>query len=170
MYASFWEFLKVALLSPTLILYIPALPLILGSVSLSLSYLFAYFFSDVFPGHPGLFSSFIISSNNFSTFPHPPSPVYYKFQINLCLLSYCFLVFFSFKCVTFFFNLAVFLPKPHSPHASSWFLALWTVSMTCHPRSEAFIQGIHYSSSPGDTPAFIMAGVIAFSRLLSLLF
>lgn len=102
MYVSFWEFLKVALLSPTLILYIPALPLILGSVSLSLSYLFAYFFSDVFPGHPGLFSSFIISSNNFSTFPHPPSPVYYKFQINLCLLSYCFLVFFSFKCVTFF--------------------------------------------------------------------
>ena len=78
--------------------------------------------------------------------------------------------FLFFQVCIFFFYLSVFLPKPHSPCTSSWFHALWSISMTCRPRSEVFIQGIHYSSSPGDTPAFITAGVIAFSRLFSLLF
>ena len=161
----------MGLLSPTLILPIPTLPLILGSVSLSLSHLFTYFFSDLFSGYPGLFS-FSLSSPPITSqlFPIHLPLVFYKFQINLCFLSYCFLIFFSFKCVFFFFYLAVFLPKPHSPCTSSWFHALRSISMTCRPRSEAFIQGIHYSSSPGDTPAFIMAGVIAFSCLFSLLF
>lgn len=100
------HFFKMGLLSSTLILPIPTLPLILGSVSLSLSHLFTYFFSDLFSGYPGLFS-FSLSSPPITSqlFPIHLPLVFYKFQINLCFLSYCFLIFFSFKCVFFFLPL-----------------------------------------------------------------